>query len=141
MLLSTYSFGPIDAECFEVGVEEEVVETEEDCPDKAEGDDQQEPVLSAGEGWRATRHAQKSQDLKDQIHISSTHSIQYKGFLKCVQYWKTLKITKIFSTDDHYHDPYLKMKFFPNIITVLCYSAKIVSNSVLYFTLGRVIIS
>ena len=41
-----------------------MVETEEHCPDKAEGDDQQEPVLSAGEGWRATRHAQKSQDLE-----------------------------------------------------------------------------
>ena len=64
MWLSTYSFGPIDAECFEVGVEEEVVETEEHCPDKAEGDDQQEPVLGAGEGRRATRHAQKSQDLE-----------------------------------------------------------------------------
>ena len=77
-------------------------------------------------------------------HVSTfkinTHSIQYKGFLKCVKYWKTLKITKIFSTDDHYHDPYLKMKFFPDTITVLCYSAKIVSNS-LYFTLDRVIIS
>ena len=42
------------------------------------------------------------------MHLATTHNLQYNGFLKCVQYWKTLKIAKIFSTDDHYHDPYLR---------------------------------
>ena len=42
-----------------------MVETQEDGSHEAEGDDEQEPVLCAGEGRGTAGHAQKGQDLKE----------------------------------------------------------------------------